>query len=154
LKNKFERHSEARRIALQALYQAEVQGSDFILSMLPQFVAQQTEDNSTREMASAMSIGAWDYRATADEWVSRLMPHWSLSRLATVDRNVIRLALWELAQRPQTPPKVVLDEAINMAREFSTQDSASFINGVLDAALKEHLALTRPSGSTAGGAAE
>ncbi|NNM88686.1 MAG: hypothetical protein HKL95_09220, partial [Phycisphaerae bacterium] len=57
-------------------------------------------------------------------------------------RNILRLAAWELTSRDDVPPKVVLDEAINLAREFSTDESAAFINGVLDAALKDYLLRT------------
>ncbi|HMD53316.1 MAG TPA: transcription antitermination factor NusB [Phycisphaerae bacterium] len=144
MKKQHQQRSEARRIALQALYQAQVQGDDFMNSLLPEFIAQQTDDMHVRELAASMCSGAWEYRLTADQWTQRLMPHWTTSRLATVDLNLIRLALWELTQQPETPPKVVLDEAINLAHAFSTQDSASFINGVLNAALQEHLASTKP----------
>ncbi len=137
--------SEGRRLALQALFQADVQGTDFLVEQLSRFIAEQTTDTNVREIAVRYASGAWDYRETADQWMSRLVPKWSISRMAPVDRNVIRLAMWELSHVPQTPPKVVLDEAINIAREFSTQDSASFVNGVLDAALKEHMALISPA---------
>lgn len=133
-----EKRSASRRIALQAIYQAEVQGDAFIAQMLPTFISQTTDDNDMRQLSTLMACGAWEYRNDADQWAGRLMPHWTLNRLAAVDRNILRLALWELTHQPQTPGKVVLDEAINMAKEYSTEDSSSFINGVLDAALKQH----------------
>ena len=137
-----EKRAAARRIALQAIYQAEIQGEDFIVQMLPEFVSQATADNDIRQLATLMACGAWDYRHEADPWAERLIPHWNLSRLAAVDRNILRLALWELTHQPQTPGKVVLDEAINMAREYSTAESSTFINGVLDAAFKQYTGLT------------
>ena len=141
--------SEGRRLALQVLFQADVQGPEFLIEQLPRFIAEQTSDVEIRRVATRYANGTWDYRDTADQWICRLVPKWSLSRMAPVDRNVMRMALWELTHVPETPPKVVLDEAINIAREFSTQDSASFVNGVLDAALKEHLAIIAPA--TSGG---
>lgn len=137
-----EKRSAARRIALQAIYQAEVQGDTFIAQMLPTFISQATDDNDVRQLATSMACGAWDYHKEADEWAGRLIPRWTITRLAAVDRNILRLALWELTHQPQTPGKVVLDEAINMAREYSTEESYGFINGVLDAALKQHNRLT------------
>jgi N utilization substance protein B len=139
--------STSRRVALQAIYQAEVQGDVFIAQMLPEFINQATDDNDVRQLATLMACGAWDYHDEADQWAGRLIPRWTLSRLAAVDRNILRLALWELTHQPNTPGKVVLDEAINMAREYSTEDSSGFINGVLDAALKQHSALTNATAS-------
>ena len=66
----------------------------------------------------------------------RAAPQWPIRRLAAVDRAVLRLAIWELTSS-DTPPKVVIDEAIELAKEYSTELSSGFVNGVLDAALKE-----------------
>ncbi len=134
--------SQARRIALQALYQLDVQGESFLNDGLQAFVSETTEDPGIREIAVYMARSAWAFRATADEWLGRIAAKWPVYRMATVDRNVLRLAAWELINYPQTPPKVVLDEAINIGKEFSTADSGNFINGILDALLKEHLAAT------------
>ncbi|MCL5770314.1 MAG: transcription antitermination factor NusB [Planctomycetes bacterium] len=155
MRNIHHQRSQARRIALQALFQADVQGDDFMVELLPRFIAQATEDIDLRQTASQIAGGAWDYRTIADQWIVRLVPQWNISRIAVVDRSVLRLALWELTRQPDVPPKVALDEAINIAREFSTEESARFVNGVLDAAWKEHLASTgRPDGPTAAPAAD
>ena len=138
----FKQQKLARKIALQALFQADVQGPDFVAEMLPQFIAGATEDVDVRELATGMALGAWDYHETADRWMAQFSQSWSISRMPRVDRNILRLAAWELTSRAGVPPKVVLDEAINLAREFSTEESASFINGVLDAALKDFLLRT------------
>ncbi len=138
----FQQQKSARKIALQALFQADVQGPDFLAEILPQFIAGATEDIDVRELATSMVLGAWGYHETADQWITQFSPRWSISRMPTVDRNILRLAAWELTNRADVPPKVVLDEAINLAREFSTDESAAFINGVLDAALKDYLLRT------------
>jgi N utilization substance protein B len=79
---------------------------------------------------------AWEYRKQSDAWIERLAPQWPPRRQPSVDRNLLRLALWELTGR-DTPPKVVVDEAIELAKQYSTEGSPAFINGVLDSVLKE-----------------
>ncbi len=132
--------AKARRIALQGMYQLDVQGDGFLADGLQNFIDQATEEPRLREIAYVMVKSAWAYHATADEWLGRLAREWPVHRMALVDRNILRLAAWELVHFPATPPKVVLDEAINMGKEFSTADSGNFINGILDALLKEHVA--------------
>jgi len=101
-----------------------------------------TEDDTIRRSAMEMATGTWDQRQTIDGWLERLAPQWPPRRQPGVDRNLLRLAVWELTNT-DTPPKVVLDEAIELAKKFSTEQSPSFINGVLDAVLREHRALTK-----------
>jgi N utilization substance protein B len=72
-----------------------------------------------------------------DERLERLAPQWPPRRQPGVDRSLLRLAVWELTNA-DTPPKVVIDEAIELAKKFSTEQSPAFINGVLDAVLREH----------------
>ncbi len=134
--------SQARRIALQAMYQLDVQGDAFVAEGLQGFVDQATEEPKVREIAYFMAKSAWAYHKMADESLGRIAEKWPVYRMAVVDRNILRLAAWELVNYPDTPPKVVLDEAINMGKEFSTADSGNFINGILDTLLKEHVAQT------------
>ncbi len=98
-------------------------------------------NTDVREGALRMAEGAWAYRETSDPWVERLAPQWPPRRQPGVDRNILRLAVWEMTST-DTPPKVVLDEAIELAKQFSTGQSPAFVNGVLDAVLKERQALT------------
>ncbi len=143
--------SQARRLALQALFQADAQGDDFFTMGLADFMAQSTDDITVRLLAIHMANKAWEYRKISDDWITRLMTQWSLSRVAAVDRSILWLGLWELTSGTDTPPKVVLNEAINMAREFSTAESSKFINGVLGAAFTQHsanLAQARPNKSS------
>ncbi len=134
--------STARRIALQGMYQLDVQGDSFLIDGLQAFVSETSDDPKIREISYFMAKSAWGFHPTADEWIGRIAAKWPVYRMATVDRNILRLAAWEMVNYVQTPPKVVLDEAINMGKEFSTADSGNFINGILDAMLKEHLAQT------------
>lgn len=100
------------------------------------------DDESTRQAALQMASGAWENRASIDAQVERLAPQWPPRRQPGVDRNLIRLAVWEMSHT-DTPPKVVLDEAIELAKKFSTEQSPAFVNGVLDAVLREHQAITK-----------
>ncbi len=110
-----------------------------------QLVTDGAPEPDVRQQALQWAAGAWEQRPVADAWVERLAPQWPPRRQPGVDRNVLRLAVWELTHT-QTPPKVVLDEAIELAKHFSTEQSASFVNGVLDAVLREKNALTEGSG--------
>jgi len=98
-------------------------------------------DDESRRAAIDMASATWDQRETIDPWIERLAPQWPPRRQPLVDRNLIRLAVWELTNA-HAPPKVVIDEAIELAKQFSTEHSPAFINGVLDAVLKEHQAMT------------
>ena len=93
-------------------------------------------DDETRRMGMHMAAETWNGRETLDGWIERLAPQWPPRRQPVVDRNLLRLALWEMTNT-QTPPKVVIDQAIELAKSYSTEQSPAFVNGVLDAALKE-----------------
>ncbi len=107
-----------------------------------QVVKDGTPDEEIRKLALEWATGAWEQREISDTRVERLAPQWPPRRQPAVDRSLIRLAVWEMTNQP-TPPKVVLDEAIELVKHFSTEQSASFVNGVLDAVLKEHQTLVK-----------
>jgi len=134
---------KVRELAMQILYtwDAHGQADD---AMASQITHDGSDDPTTRQRAVDMAKGAWEQRVTTDNWVERLAPQWPPRRQPWVYRNLLRLAVWELTNTA-TPPKVVLDEAIELAKAFSTEQSSAFINGVLDAVLKEHKALKEGS---------
>ena len=103
--------------------------------------ASEKRDEAAERLAITYAQGAWVHRAQADPWVERLAPQWPTRRQPAVDRNILRLAIWEMTHT-DTPPKVVIDEAIELAKRFSTENSPSFVNGVLDAVLREVKTLT------------
>jgi len=107
-----------------------------------QIVMDGSDDPEVRRSAMDAAAGAWEQRTVIDQRLERIAPQWPPRRQPGVDRNLIRLAVWEMTST-DTPPKVCIDEAIEMAREFSTEQSAAFVNGVLDAVLKENASLTR-----------
>ncbi len=137
---------KARELAMQVLFLWDT-NSDNNEILAAQVVNDGTGDDDVRRDALAMAAQAWNGREVADRWVVRLAPQWPTRRQPGVDRSLLRLAVWELTGGTQTPPKVVIDEAIELAKEFSTEQSPAFVNGVLDAILKEYQAITSHSRS-------
>ena len=129
------RSTQIRQLALQLLFLFDAHGA-IDEAMAAQAAADGSDDMDARRRALDAAKGAWENRQISDEWVERLAPHWPPRRQPGVDRNILRLAVWELAHT-ETPPKVVIDEAIELAKTFSTENSPAFVNGVLDAVLRE-----------------
>jgi N utilization substance protein B len=131
----------SRELAIQLLFLWDSHGKRDA-RMTEQMIQDNSADPPTREDGVKMATGAWDAREATDKWVERLAPQWPPRRQPGVDRAIIRLAVWELGG-PDTPPKVAIDEAIELAKQYSTENSPGFVNGVLDAVLKEIKALTK-----------
>ena len=85
-----------------------------------------------RAFCTQLVLGTLDRLTMIDELLSAASDNWSLNRMSVVDRNILRLATYELLDRPDIPPSVSLNEAIDIAKKYSTPDAAVFINGVLD----------------------
>ena len=129
------RKRKTRELAMQALFLWDATGERDIELARP-MLDEGTDQPDERQAAMEMASGTWEQREQIDRQIERLAPQWPPRRQPSVDRNLIRLAVWEL-NNADTPPKVVLDEAIELAKKYSTEQSPSFINGVLDAVLKE-----------------
>jgi N utilization substance protein B len=99
-------------------------------------IREASDDAAARDRAIEMATAAWIIRENTDAWLERLAPQWPPRRQPGVDRSILRLATWELT-KTQTPPIVAIDEALELAKEFSTEQSSAFVNGVLDALLHE-----------------
>src|SRR3954464_9148796 len=136
---------KVRELALQILFVWDAHGSHDE-ALANQIVTDNADDPASRKPAIALATGAWETRALSDQWVERWAPQWPPRRQPGVDRNIIRLAIHELTTG-HAPPKVAIDEAIELAKQYSTENSPGFVNGVLDSVLKEHQALTEGSGS-------
>jgi transcription antitermination protein NusB len=131
-----------RELAMQILFLWDTQ-QDRNEELARGVGAEPDEDPETRRSAMEMATGTWEQRESIDSWIERLAPQWPPRRQPAVDRNLLRLAVWELTNTV-TPPKVVIDEAIELAKTYSTENSGAFVNGVLDAVRKEHEKLTAP----------
>ncbi|MGA2447586.1 MAG: transcription antitermination factor NusB [Polyangiaceae bacterium] len=127
------RHS-GREAALQMLFQIELSGADpeeTITLFWRSFGAE--VDVESRAYADELVRGTFQARADLDDQISATATHWRLERMARVDRNVLRIGTWELAHKPDVPRAVVLDEAVELAKAFGTDESGAFVNGVLNA---------------------
>ncbi|MFZ0034290.1 MAG: transcription antitermination factor NusB [Sedimentisphaerales bacterium] len=133
---KVDKRTRARELAIQGLYQLDVQGSD-LLEQLNEFFIENDPNPSVRKLASEWTKGTWENLALCDELITASSIKWQLSRLSMVDKSILRLAVYQLKFCPDMPPKVVINEAIELAKKFSTDKSSAFVNGVLDAVLKK-----------------
>ncbi len=124
-----------REQALQALYSIIVghrEPSDALAEVLGD-----RADSEHRAFVKDLVTGTLDYAGEADVAVAPLLAGWTLERLPTIDRLLLEMGTFELRCRPQTPPAVVINEAVELAKKFSTEDSNRFVNGVLNAVAKE-----------------
>ena len=126
------RRSRARELAMQVLYQLDVQGPS-LLERLSDFFKDACEDEKVRKLATEWIGATWSNLACCDELISSAAIKWELSRLSLVDKSILRLAAYELKFCPDIPPKVTINEAIELAKKFSSEQSPGFVNGVLDA---------------------
>ena len=131
-----DRRTRARELTMQALYQLDVQGTD-VLDHLGRFFREADPDDFVRNLASDWSKGAWGNLEQCDELIASSTIKWQFARLSPVDKSILRLAVYQLKFCPDIPPKVVINEAIELAKKYSTDKSPGFVNGVLDAILKK-----------------
>ncbi len=129
----------ARELALQLLYQSELTDAE-PEEMQAEFEEWRNAGASVREFADKLLRGTLARRDEIDEELGRQTTHWRLERLAAVDRNILRLAMYELIFETETPHAVVIDEAIEIAKKYGTKDSGRFVNGVLDGFVKRRAA--------------
>jgi N utilization substance protein B len=120
-----------RELALQILYQHELTGTD-IDQIVAAFEDLQKAPPVARRFAEELARGVLSRREEIDERLESQADNWRLVRMAIVDRNVLRLAMYELMFEDETPPAVVIDEAVEIAKRFGSERSSQFINGVLD----------------------
>ena len=131
------RRRKAREIALQFLYQLDVSGASDPSAFEGEFWSRHPVDAEARAFADTLVRGSKEHQARIDELIARYAEHWDLDRMAVVDRNILRLAVYELMRDAEVPPKVAINEAIEIAKKFGAADSGRFINGVLDRIYRE-----------------
>jgi transcription antitermination protein NusB len=132
------RRSGARRTAVDILYQADITGTD-PLEVLVEWAG---AGHGIPEFASELVAGVAAHRAELDRLIGDHAEGWTVRRMAAVDRTVLRVACFELRWRPDVPTGAAIDEAVQAAKELSTEDSGRFVNGVLGALARE----LRPEG--------
>ena len=128
---------KARELALQMLYQHDVSGNppEMVIST---FEDLQKSKSNTKEFAIRVFTGTLQHMQELDEMIQAQAENWRLSRMSVVDRNIIRMSVYEFMHEDETPKLVIIDEAIEIAKRFGTQKSSQFINGILDGILKRY----------------
>ena len=128
---------KARELALQMLLQHDMSGNvpDMIIQTFEEL---QKSKPNTQEFATKIFRGTVDNIAMIDEMITAQADNWRLSRMAVVDRNIIRMCVYEFLHENETPKLVIIDEGIEIAKKYGTQKSSQFINGILDGILKRY----------------
>lgn len=129
------RRTRARECAFQMLYQWDLT-RDPLPEVIAAFWRLRSTTERTMDRVRELVEGTHRELGPIDQAIAEAATHWRLDRIATVDRNILRLAAYELLSEPETPTSVVIDEAVEMAKRFGEADSPSFVNGVLDAVRK------------------
>ena len=127
------KRTKARQLALQILYQIDITQDDSALS-LDKFWQSQTEtvDSTVKQFTLELVQGIQEHHQAIDRKIAEYAKNWELKRMAVVDRNILRQACFEILYRADIPPKVAINEAIELAKRFSGVEASKFVNGVLD----------------------
>lgn len=125
------RRTRARELAIQFLYILDLRGPE-VMDQLARFLQEGSKDREVQEFALRLITGTRDTLDVVDKKLSSVARNWDISRMAVVDRNILRMAIFELLYCDDIPPKVTINEAIELGKRFSTANSGSFINGILD----------------------
>jgi N utilization substance protein B len=125
------RRTKARECAFQMLYQWEV-SREPMDQVMDAFWRVRSTTGETRAMAERLAAGAQACSAESDAAITEAATNWRLDRIAPVDRTILRLGSYELMKEAGTPPAVILDEAVELAKRFGEANSPAFVNGVLD----------------------
>ena len=130
------RRTRAREIALQLLFQFDLRGEQYAEELgrdLDALIAEESQgDAEVATFARRLVDGTLQHRAALDERLRAVTRNWDLKRMAAVDRNVLRMSIFELSHCADVPPKVAINEAIELGKKYSTANSGGFINGILD----------------------
>jgi N utilization substance protein B len=131
----FSTRRKTKVIALQALYEVDAVGHDPI-QVLDRLMVEADLPASARQVTREMVRGVVENRRELDRIITELAPSWPVSQIAAVDRSLLRLAIYELMFSRQAPPKVTVNEAVDLARAFGSESSRKFVNGVLGSVME------------------
>ena len=125
------KRTRARELSLQFLYQMDLRGLE-LLDEVKEFLAEEESDQSTREFALHLIRGTVENDQEIDDMIAAVAQNWEIQRMAVIDRNILRMATYEILNCDDIPPKVSINEAIELGKRYSTSNSGAFINGILD----------------------
>ncbi|MBU1599371.1 transcription antitermination factor NusB [bacterium] len=131
------KRTRGRETALQLLYWQAIT-CEPPEKVVEGYFSEYPEDEEVAEFAQTLFYGVIKEQEYLDKTIRAHLEHWELERVAILDHHILRLGLFELLFLAETPPVVVIDEAIELAKRFSTQDSFRFVNGILDRVIKEN----------------
>ena len=130
------RRSRGREVALQVLYQVE-QNPGVSSDEIRRFIERRLlEDRKLCDFTEALIDGVQEHQTRIDTMISQVAENWRLDRMAAIDRNILRLGAYEMLFRPEVPAKVAINEALELAKRYSTAQSSRFVNGILDRVLQ------------------
>ena len=123
---------KAREYALQLLFQLDIRKEKPGITLFKRFWTEYDPDDEVREFTEEIVKGTFKNLKTIDAKILASAKNWSLDRMASVDRNVLRMAAYEILYRMDIPLSVTINEAIELAKKYGTDDSGAFVNGILD----------------------
>ena len=130
------RRSRGREVALQVLYQVE-QNHGVSPDEVRRFIERRLlEDRKLCEFTEGLIDGVQEHQTQIDTMITQVAENWRLDRMAAIDRNILRLGAYEMLFRPEIPAKVAINEALELAKRYSTAQSSRFVNGILDRVLQ------------------
>ncbi|MBN1405833.1 MAG: transcription antitermination factor NusB [Candidatus Omnitrophica bacterium] len=145
------KRSRAREIALQILYELDIRKEDFAKFLedfwqRPEGYASAEEE--VKDFATSLAGGTIKNMERIDSTISSYAQNWQLKRMAVIDRNIIRMGAYELLFLKDVPPKVSINEAVELAKKYGDTESSKFVNGILDRINKENEPIRRAQGSS------
>ena len=126
------KRTKARECALQVLYQIDITKNDCKYCLQDYWHVNKDVDRTITEFANGLVKGTIDNVKKIDKVISGYATNWNIGRMAVVDRNILRLATYELLFLEEIPPKVSINEAVDIAKKYGDKDSGKFVNGILD----------------------
>ena len=122
----------SREIALKVLYASDISKESIADSCRKFWENNDVDDDVVKDFANFLIEGVSSNGKEIDKKIVKYAENWTLERMATIDRNILRIASFELLYAPEIPPKVAINEAIDMAKKYGDKDSGKFVNGILD----------------------
>ena len=126
------KRTRSRECALQILYAFDIRKTVSLAELANDYWQKNIEDEIIREFSMVLVDGTLNHRKDIDKFIAAYADNWRIERMAVIDRNIIRMATFELLYMEQIPPKVAINEAVDLAKKFGDDESGRFVNGVLD----------------------
>lgn len=139
------KRSIARECALKILYQVEIASRPADKAIAAFWEQEPEHDGDVRDFAAVIVEGIYANLAAIDQKISDYATNWQIKRMAVIDRNVLRMGMYELKHATGIPPKVAINEAVELAKKYGDMESSKFVNGILDKVHKQEIAPETPA---------